>query len=291
MLKDDLDQLIEIATSDKYAIDVLAARKEYQNIAGNIYEDDKSYDNRMALFLEWYIFDRILPNKDQTLIEIIIDENWGNWPSNQLQIFEGFTKNIHGLFTVKKIKDNYVKVLNLFNNERYQVNETLGKLLFSKNGIFEGRLVPYRNMYYFSGSFCFHSEKTRNFIKQKIKQVKVIQRGYKKEVKNKTTQLNTENKKLTKINSKINSLKVRLLKLHSENKILKIKKHLVELEIQRSDSERRFSFIESEVTKFTHEKIFRGEKALQIKLIQKLSYMQLVWERSRLIDINDIYHN
>ena len=29
----------------------------------------------MSLFLEWYIFDRITPDSDQTLLEMIIDKN------------------------------------------------------------------------------------------------------------------------------------------------------------------------------------------------------------------------
>ena len=61
MLKDRLNQLIEIATDDGYSSDIFGARKEYQTIAGDIYEDYKSYESRMALFLEWYILDRIIP--------------------------------------------------------------------------------------------------------------------------------------------------------------------------------------------------------------------------------------
>ena len=87
MLKDNLNQLIDIATSDKLSNNVIDARKEYQSIAGNIYEDDKSYENRMALFLEWYIFDRIFPDTGQTLLETLIQKNKENRSSNMLQIF------------------------------------------------------------------------------------------------------------------------------------------------------------------------------------------------------------
>jgi len=291
MIKDNINQLIDIASSDKHSGEILDARKEYQLIAGNIFEDDKSYENRMALFLEWYIFDRIYPKTDQTLLEIIIYKNRENLSANTLHIFEQFTGNIHGLFIAKKIRDHSVKVLNLFNNQTYEVNETLGKLLFSKRGIFEGRLISYDNEYHFTGSFCFHPEKAKKFIKRKIKEVSGIIHMNKKELVTISIHLDSEKKNLQKLNSKIDKLKTKILKSYSEKKIAKNKKELAELEAKRSYLEEIFSNMENEVKKFTSEKTIREPKVLQTQLIQKLSYMQLVWERSRHIDLDDIYHN
>ena len=90
MLKDNLDQLIDIATVDNNSDNIIDARNEYQSTAGIIYEDDKSYENRMALFLEWYIFDRISPDTDQTLLETLIEKNKETWSSNMLQYLKGF---------------------------------------------------------------------------------------------------------------------------------------------------------------------------------------------------------
>ena len=154
MLKESLNQLIDIATSGDYSSNILDARKEYQSIAGNIYEDDKSYENRMSLFLEWYIFDRINLDTDQTLIEILLQRNKDIWPPDMLDTFKGYSHNIHGLFIVKKIKDDFIKVLNLFDSSKYIVNQSFGKLIFSKKIIFEGRLIPYNNSYYFTENFC-----------------------------------------------------------------------------------------------------------------------------------------
>ena len=291
MIKDKLNQLVEIATNGKHSKDVLDARQEYQTIAGNIYEDDKSYESKMALFLEWYIFDRIIPNNDQTLLEKIICQNKETEASNLLKIYEQFNTNIHALFIVKKIREYSVRVLNLFDNEQYEVNEPSGKLLFSKSCIFEGRIIPYDNTYYFSGSFCFHPEKAKKFINRQIKLLSDIKIRNKKELKNKIARLNNEKKGLNKIITKIDKLKINLLKSFSEKKILAIKTNLTELETKRPNLEEKCSHMENDVTIFNYEKIYREEKALRSKLIQRLSYMQLVWERSRLIDIQDIYHN
>ena len=61
MIRETLEQLFEFVAQHSPSEQILMAKKEYQKTTGEIYEDDKSYDNRMALFLEWYIFDRISP--------------------------------------------------------------------------------------------------------------------------------------------------------------------------------------------------------------------------------------
>ena len=291
MLKESLNQLIDIATSADYSKNIIDARKEYQSIAGNIYEDDKSYENRMSLFLEWYIFDRIYSDTNQTLIETLLQKNKNAWSPDMLKTFESYSHNIHGLFIVKKIKGDFVKALNLFDNSTYVVNQSFGKIIFNKNLVFEGRLVPYDNSYYFTGSFCFHPDKAIKFIKSKTNYINKINNKNKKELKAITKKLDLNKKKILKIELKIDDIKSKILKSSSTKKILQLNLILDELELERTSFEKNYIQLESEVHQFTAEKIILGPKILQTQLIQKLSYMQLVWERSRLIDLNDIYKN
>jgi len=166
MIKDSIEYLIKIATNPPYSNNLLTARQEYQKYAGGIFDDDKSYENQMALFLEWYIFDRIEPADDQTVLELIINNGEGE-TLDPLKNINEFISHIHGLFIIKKIKDHSVKAINLFDNEQYDVVEPSGKLYFSKNSIFEGRLLTYENSYYFTGNFCFHPGVQKNSLKVK----------------------------------------------------------------------------------------------------------------------------
>ena len=170
MIKDSLDYLIKIAIDHPYSNDLLLARKEYQKYTGEIFEDDKSYEDRMALFLEWYIFERIEPSKEKTVLEAIIS-NSKELPSNILVNIKQFINNIHGLFIVKKIKADSVRVINLFNDKKYDVYEPSSKLYFSKDNVFEGRLLPHEESYFFTGNFCFHPNGTKKYIKSEIKKI------------------------------------------------------------------------------------------------------------------------
>ena len=290
MIKDTIEYLIKIATNPPYSNNLLAARHEYQKHAGDIFDDDKSYDNQMALFLEWYIFDHIDPVHDQTILELIINNGKGT-TLDLLKNINAFISNIHGLFIIKKIKDHSVTVINLFDKEQYDVVEPSGKLYFSKNSIFQGRLLNYENSHYFTGNFCFHPEGSKKFIKSEIKKNSFLQKKNLKNLKLQNKNLNDENKKINKTISTIKKLQEKIKKINSEKKILKIKNDISELESIKKEHEENYFVLKQNINIFTHEKINRENQSSQKRLMLKLSSMRLVLERSRNIDIKDLYKN
>ena len=182
MIKDSLEHLIKIATDAPFSNDLLVARKEYQKYAGDIFEDDKSYENQMALFLEWYIFERIDPIHDQTVLEVIINNEKEVSP-HLLKNIRKFTSNIHCLFIIKKIRGHSIRVINLFDDEKYDVVGSSNKFSFSKGTVFEGRLLSHEDSCYFTGNFCFHPEDSKKFIKSEIKKITLIQKSQEKKIK------------------------------------------------------------------------------------------------------------
>ena len=72
MLKETLEQLFEFIAQHIASEQIMMAKKEYQKTTGEIYEDDKSYNTRMALFLEWYLLDQFKPGTRHTILEKII---------------------------------------------------------------------------------------------------------------------------------------------------------------------------------------------------------------------------
>ena len=290
MIKDSIEYLIKIATTPPYSNNLLVARQEYQKYVGDIFDDDKSYVNQMALFIEWYIFDRIEPACNQTILELIINNEKGI-PLDLLKNIKLFTFHINGLFMIKKIKDDFVKVINLFNDERYDVIEPSGNLYFSKNSIFEGRLLTYENSYYFTSNFCFHPDDSKKFIKSEIKKISSLQKVKAKELKMLNIKLKNESKKLNKIISSIEKLKNKTQRLKSEKEMLKIKTGLSELESINKKHEENHSLLKKNINTFTQEKITRGTQLSKKRLMLKLSSMRLLLERSRNIEVKDIYKN
>jgi hypothetical protein len=290
MIKDNLDYLIKIVTNKPYSNNLLAASQEYNKYTVDIFEDDKSYENRMSLFLEWYIFDYIDPASNKTVLELIIN-NYDKTPPDILKTISLFDSNIHALFAIKKLRKNYIRVINLFNNQQYDVVEPLEKFFFCKNSIFQGRLLSLKNKYYFTGIFCFHPDNSKKFIKNEIKKNFRIEQSNIKKLKEKKDKLSDETKKLNKTTHNIKKTQLKIQRSKSEEKISELKINLSKIESIKVFYEDSCSSLEKEIALLTNKKIIREKKSNQILLMLKLSTMQLLFERSRNIQIDDIYKN
>jgi len=110
-----------------------------------------------------------------------------------------------------------------------------------------------------------------------------------KELKLQNVKLKNENKKLNKTISLIEKLQEKIQRLNSEKKILEIKNNLSELESIKEKQEENYSLLKQKINIFTHEKIIRERQSIQTRLMLKLSSMRLILERSRNIEVKDIY--
>ncbi len=291
MLAEIIEQLFEFAAKSIPSDQILEAKKTYQKETGEIYEDDKSYNSRMALFLEWYLFDQSALDKSKTILESIIDENADGWNNDRLKIYKDITENIHGLFLAKKIKDGNVKVLNLFTDEKYLVAEKDSRLIFRKNDVFQGRIVFFQDQYHFTGNFCFHPDKTQKYINSEVKKVALIQKSYKKELAGLEKNLFKANKNLKNNEKQIENLNRKIENTAAENKIQHLSQKLSILFEERATLTKCIQNLEGEIFIVKNDKIKLEGRQQTNALINKLAYMNLKWERSRQIEISDIYKN
>jgi hypothetical protein len=291
MLKNNLEQLFEFIAQHIPAEQIMQAKKEYQQTTGEIYEDDNSYNTRMALFLEWYLLDNYIPGTQKTILENIIEEYHSLWDKSHLETCHDITNNIQALFEVKKVRDNSVTVLDLFNDEKYLVDEEDSKLAFRKNDIFQGRIVPHHEKWNFTGYFCFHPTKTQRFLKAEAKKIFLLQRSWQKELnglekelskKEKTSSKNS--KHIEKIKSKIEATDMSERRDPLISELVVLEKNGSEMAISTQETENKINCLKIETIKI------EGRKLIS-ELINKLAYMNLKWERSRQIEISDIYKN
>ena len=291
MLKENLEQLFEFIAQHIPAEKIMQAKQKYQKMTGEIYEDDKSYNTRMALFLEWYLLDNYLPGTQTTILENLTEENQFSWSQDHIDVCKDISNNIQALFEVKKIRDKSVTVLNLFTDEKFFIEEENSKLVFRKNDIFHGRIVPRQGKWLFTGYFCFHPSKTKPYIKEETKKYFLLYRTWKKELMLLEKELSKVEKAFLKNGRQIEKVKLKVERLKSGNKKEILTKELLILEENRRTLEVNIKEIEEKITKLTEETIKGEGKILISELINKLAYMNLKWERSRQIEISDIYKN
>ena len=237
MFKETLEQLFEFVAQHIPSEQIMIAKKEYQKTAGEIYEDDKSYNTRMVLFLEWYLLDHYEPGTRRTILENIIEDYSSSWTLDRREACKDISNNIQALFEIKKVRDNSVTVLDLFSDEKYLVEEEDSKLAFRKNDIFQGRIFPHQDKYFFSGYFCFHPNKTQRYIKGEAKKFYLLQRSWRKELYKLEKELLKIQKSYFKNSKSIEKIKTKIERTDMGTKRDKLTGKLLNLEENKNKIE------------------------------------------------------
>lgn len=169
-----LEPLTEEFTTGEYYREVYNAKQEYFEKTGIVYEDDSEFEQRMCIFMDWYVFDRDLPGVDLPPIKYYFRRNKEKFSSDELNIYKDFCSTIHSIFRLKRqtwTKKGFI-VLDLFSNKSYTVTDLEINKGFARGDIFEARIIPFKGSYAFSRGFCFHPSEMESFIQSEVKKVR-----------------------------------------------------------------------------------------------------------------------
>ena len=167
-----LDQLISFASTEPRKADLIAAKAEYIRATGEVFEDDKMFEPRMASFLDYYLFDRPSPLTGQTPAAELYRQQQGVSAPEEVNAFRSFTETVHGIFEVRKIGKGMVRLRELFSGKDFDVTERRTTAGLEAGDILEARLIPFGGHLLFSAAFCFHPRVAAKSIKAEIKRRK-----------------------------------------------------------------------------------------------------------------------
>lgn len=167
-----LDQLISFASTDARKDDLLAAKAEYFHYTGEVFADDKSFEMRMASFLEFYLFDRVSPMTGLTPAAEFVQVKRAVGDEAAIACVGGFTSTVHGLFEVRKLGKGSLTLRELYSGKDHLVTERRQMAGLTKGDVIEARLLPFKEMLLFSGAFLFHPQEVGGLIRKEVKRRK-----------------------------------------------------------------------------------------------------------------------
>lgn len=169
-----LEPIIEEFTTGEYYREVYNAKLEYFDKAGIVYEDDVEFEQRMCIFMDWFIFDRDLPGVDLPPIKYHFRKNKDRFTSEELNIYRDFCSTIHSVFRLKRFTWNRkgFLILDLFSNKTHVLSDFAITKGFTRGDIFEARIIPFKGQLEFSRGFCFHPAEMESFILNEVKKVR-----------------------------------------------------------------------------------------------------------------------
>lgn len=169
-----LDQLTAFASTEERKPDLLAAKEQYFQRTGEVFEDDKHFEMRMASFLDFFLFDRKRSGSGRTPAEEFLalrSAAVGADPGEAVA-FRSFTETVHALFEVRKILPGTIRLRELFSGKDFDVTERRHPVGLEKGDVLEARLIPFDGALIFSTAFCFHPREAVKAIKKEVKRRK-----------------------------------------------------------------------------------------------------------------------
>lgn len=167
-----LDELIAFASAEPRKPELLAAKSEYFQLTGEVFEEDKSFEMRISSFLEFYLFDRKHPTAGKTPAEELYEQKVQAVSAEEASAFRNFTETLHALFEMRKAGGKALRLREMFSGKDYEVTERRQMAGLEKGDILEARLVPLKGHLLFSGAFCYHPRLASKLIRQEVKRRK-----------------------------------------------------------------------------------------------------------------------
>jgi hypothetical protein len=136
MLSQVLDRLVAFAARDE--VSLVAAREEWAERAGKVFDDDPLYEERTTAFLEWYALERVgqdgrLP-AERFLAEEQLEDADGRWAF-------ALARSHRSLFEVREIREGSILLDDLLAGNAFEVTERRRLPGIGNGEVFEARLV------------------------------------------------------------------------------------------------------------------------------------------------------
>lgn len=177
MYQSQLDALIAFASSERLKDELLKAKAEYFAGTGEIFEDDRSFEMRMASFLDYYVFDRVIPASGKTPAQMFLEQG-KDLPAADLAIRRGLIETKHSLWEVRKISKELIRLRDLFVGKDIDVYERRQPAGLKKGDVLEARLIPIDGRFLFSPAFCFHPIEAKKPVAKELRRLKKEQPGF-----------------------------------------------------------------------------------------------------------------
>ena len=164
-----LDALTHWATQPPFDVEIVPAKKEFFARTGEIFDDDKQFEMRMAAFLEFYLFDRPLAQRGVTPARAYYQLALKDGPPERAAAFGAFTRSVHGVFEVRKLEAGCSRVRELVSLHEFDVTERRLVAGVEVGDVMEARLFPFGGQEYFSHAFGHHPRAAFELIRKEAR--------------------------------------------------------------------------------------------------------------------------
>lgn len=170
-----IDRLIIHFTGDAWRAEVATAKKEFFQDSGIMDEKMDHFEMRMTQFLDWYLFTRRLTGRLVTPAQYALEIDDFLMTAQERVYFECLSETSHGLFEYLRLRGNDIAVRDLFIDKEVIIRESQVNIGFTREEVFDARLIPFGEDFIFARAFCFHPAEATTFIRSEVEKIQEIE--------------------------------------------------------------------------------------------------------------------
>ena len=172
MSSQQFNTLLSFITQDeRFCNEMVAAKKEFEQTCGQIFETDRSYDARINAFHNWYILDRPLTARGLTPLQYFVEYNANSFVPDELEGFRRLGEQIHSVFEVVRLGREEATVRDLIQRKKYSLAEISSLAGLERGSIFNTRVFPNGEGREISNYLILHPDSVAKRIKAEAKRV------------------------------------------------------------------------------------------------------------------------
>jgi hypothetical protein len=161
-LDDVLDRMIAEHTAN--TDEVLAARKDYEERRGRIFQEEELWERWSAAFIEWFVVERVAPGADLPPAAQSLARARAAGAVDEAKAIRAWLTSHRSLFEVRALDEGRVELLDLLGGAQISVAEPRAMHGVGLGDVVELRVVGYAGDVVFGRTFIFHPREAREAI-------------------------------------------------------------------------------------------------------------------------------
>jgi hypothetical protein len=152
-----IERLAARFSAGPHASEITAAREEYFNQAGRVFEDDgELFEQRTTAFLEWYVCERPLSGGTSSPALLVLEREGARLADDERRAVAALASSHRSLFQVTAVDDGTVDLRDLIGGGRFSVRERRSTAGFRAGDLVEARVFWSGSDVVFGKTFLFH---------------------------------------------------------------------------------------------------------------------------------------
>jgi hypothetical protein len=154
ILDDVLDRLIATHTAD--AERVVAARREFEERRGRVFQEEELWERWSAAFVEWFVIERVEDGADVPPAARSLREARARGDLDEARAIRAWLTSHRSLFEIRALAAGRVELLDLLGGALISVAEPRAMLGVAVGDVVELRVVGFDGDVVFGRTFVFH---------------------------------------------------------------------------------------------------------------------------------------